>query len=268
MLAPGTLQGRTAVVTGGGTGMGLAIAKEYARLGANVVIASRKIEVLEAAEKEIRESAMKGAEVAHFVLDVRQPEGVEEVAAKVTERFGPATILVNNAAGNFVVPAAQLSPNGWRTVIDIVLNGTFYCTKAFGQRMMDTDKPGSIINLIATYAWTGGPGTVHSASAKAGVLAMTPTLAVEWAQAQIRVNAIAPGPIERTGGADKLFGIPAVAEAVRKDVPLGRLGTPEEIAWAASYLASDFSSYVNGACLTVDGGAWLNKGFIKYFDQL
>ena len=266
MLAPGTLQGHTAVVTGGGTGMGLAIAKEFARLGANVVIASRKLDVLEQAAAEIRAGATHGAQVAHHVLDVRQPEAVEAVAAQVAERFGPADILVNNAAGNFVVPAAQLSPNGWRTVIDIVLNGTFYCTKAFGQRMMDADKRGSIINLVATYAWTGGPGTVHSAAAKAGVLSMTQTLAVEWAAAGIRVNAIAPGPIERTGGADKLFGMPEVAEAVRKDVPAGRLGTPEEIAWAASYLASDYASYVNGACLTVDGGAWLNKGFLKYLE--
>lgn len=266
MLAAGTLQGRTAVVTGGGTGMGLAIATEFARLGANVVIASRKLEVLEQAASQIR-GQVEGASVHHHVLDVRDPEAVEALADQVKERFGPATILVNNAAGNFVVPASQLSPNGWRTVIDIVLNGTFYCTKAFGERMMAADAKGSIINMIATYAWTGGPGTVHSASAKAGVLAMTQTLAVEWAQFGIRVNAIAPGPIERTGGADRLFGVPEIADAVRRDVPMGRLGTPEEIAWAASYLASDFSSYVNGACLTVDGGAWLNKGFIKYLES-
>lgn len=266
MLAAGTFEGRTAVVTGGATGMGLAIAKEFARLGANVVIASRKVEALEAAANEIRNTAAKGAEVAFYPVDVRNHEAVEELAGKVAERFGPARILVNNAAGNFVVPAAQLSVNGWKAVIEIVLNGTFFCTQSFGKRMMDAGG-GNVINMIATYAWTGGPGTVHSAAAKAGVLAMTQTLAVEWAPFGIRVNAIAPGPIERTGGADKLFGVPEVAEAVRKDIPVARLGTPEEIAWAASYLASDYASFVNGACLTVDGGAWLNKGFMAYFQQ-
>lgn len=268
MLPPGSFAGRTAVITGGGTGMGLAIAKEFARLGANVAIASRKLEVLEPAAEEIRREAAPGGRVAIYQLDVRDPEAVESVAARVSEDLGTPGILVNNAAGNFVVPAAQLSVNGWRAVIDIVLNGTFFCTKAFGQRMMDSGKGGNIVNMIATYAWTGGPGTVHSAAAKAGVLSLTQTLAVEWAAAGIRINAIAPGPIERTGGADKLFGIPAVAEAVRKDVPMGRLGTPEEIAWAAAWLASDYAAYVNGACLTVDGGAWLNKGFIKFFEAI
>lgn len=267
MLAPGTLQGRTAVITGGGTGMGLAMATEFARLGAQVVIASRKREVLEEAAARIR-GAVEDARVAHHVLDVRDPEAVERLANRVRDDHGPATILVNNAAGNFVVPAAQLSPNGWRAVIDIVLNGTFYCSKAFGQRMMDAGKGGTILNMIATYAWTGGPGTVHSAAAKAGVLAMTRTLAVEWAPFGIRVNAMAPGPIERTGGAERLFGVPDVAEAVRRDVPLGRLGTPEEIATAASWLVSDYASFVNGACLTIDGGAWLDKGFLKYVSAL
>lgn len=268
MLAPGTLQGRIAVITGGGTGMGLAIATEYARLGAHVVIASRKEEVLREATESIRQAAAPGVRVSHHVLDVRDPEAVEAFADRVRDDHGgPADILVNNAAGNFVVPAVQLSPNGWRTVIDIVLNGTFYCTRAFGSRMMEADRQGVILNMIATYAWTGGPGTVHSAAAKAGVLAMTRTLAVEWGGFGIRVNAIAPGPIERTGGAERLFGTPEIAEAVRRDVPVGRLGTPEEIAAAASWLASDQAAFVNGACLTVDGGAWLNKGFLSYLSH-
>ncbi|AKU92174.1 Glucose 1-dehydrogenase [Vulgatibacter incomptus] len=254
------------MITGGGTGMGLAIAKEFARLGANVVIASRKAEVLEKAAEEIRQGAAAGAEVAWFPLDVRQPDAVEEVAAKVTERFGFAEILVNNAAGNFVVPASQLSVNGWKSVIDIVLNGTFYCTEAFGRRMIEAKK-GSIVNMVATYAWTGGPGTVHSAAAKAGVLSLTQTLAVEWGLHGIRVNAIAPGPIEQTGGAEKLFSVPSVAEAVRKGVPLGRFGRPEEIAWAAAYLVSDYAAYVNGACIVADGGAWLNEGFVRLFES-
>lgn len=265
MLAEGTLQGRTAVITGGGTGMGLAIAKELARLGANVVIASRKEEVLQKASEEIRAGAKGGAEVAYFVLDVREPEAVEEMALQVDERFGHAKILVNNAAGNFVVPASQLSINGWKAVIDIVLNGTFYCTEVFGRRLLQANEPGSIINMVATYAWTGGPGTVHSAAAKAGVLSLTQTLAVEWGSHGIRVNAIAPGPIEDTGGAERLFSIPEVAESVREGVPLQRFGTPQEIAWMASYLASDYASYVNGACFVADGGAWLNKGFLPMF---
>ncbi|HLV60369.1 MAG TPA: 2,4-dienoyl-CoA reductase [Fredinandcohnia sp.] len=259
------LTGRTAVVTGGATGIGFAIAKALGRRGANVVIASRKKENLERAEEELRRAGVRG-EVTHHVLDVRDPEAVNEVAERVAERFGPAQILVNNAAGNFVVPAAKLSPNGWRTVVDIVLNGTFYCSHAFGTRMMEAGRAGTVINVVATYAWTGGPGTAHSAAAKAGVLSLTQSLAVEWGVRGIRTNAIAPGPIENTGGAEKLFSAPAVAEAVRQNVPLGRFGTPDEIGEIAAWLASDRAAYVNGACIVADGGAWLNKGFLPFLD--
>lgn len=260
MLAEGTLAGKTALVTGGGTGIGLAIAKEYARLGANVAIASRKAEVLAAAAGEL-ESIARGGKIAWFPLDVRQPAAIEGTAAEIAARLGPVDILVNNAAGNFVVPASELSPRGWQAVIDIVLDGTWFCTHAFGKRMIERGAGGSIVNVVATYAWTGGPGTIHSASAKAGVLSMTETLAVEWATHGVRVNAIAPGPIESTGGAAKLWAVPEIAEGVRRSVPLGRFGRPEEVAWLAAYLASDYAAYVNGACLVIDGGAWLNKGF-------
>lgn len=260
------LRGKTAVITGGGSGIGLAIAKAFAHSGANVVIASRKQEVLEAATEAIAAEARDGAQVAYHVLDVRDPDAVERVAGEVAERFGPAQVLVNNAAGNFIVPALQLSPNGWRAVVDIVLNGTFYCSQSFAKRMIEAKQPGSILNIVATYAWTGSPGTVHSAAAKAGVLSLTQTLAVEWGGSGIRVNAIAPGPIEETGGAERLFSEPAFAEEVRKSVPLGRFGRPEEIADAATWLASDRAAYVNGACLVADGGSWLNKGFLRFVE--
>lgn len=264
-MGAGDLTGKTAVVTGGATGIGLGIARALGRRGANVVIASRKKENLERAEEELRGSGVRG-EVAHHVLDVRDPEAVEEVARSVADRFGPAQILVNNAAGNFVVPAASLSPNGWKTVVDIVLNGTFYCSHAFGTRMMEAGLAGTVINIVATYAWTGGPGTAHSAAAKAGVLSLTQSLAVEWGVRGIRTNAIAPGPIENTGGAERLFAAPEVAEAVRRNVPLGRFGNPEEIGEIAAWLASEQASYVNGACIVADGGAWLNKGFLPYLE--
>jgi NAD(P)-dependent dehydrogenase (short-subunit alcohol dehydrogenase family) len=259
------LEGTTAVITGGATGIGLAIAKALAAQGANVVIASRKKENLEKAEELLKGSGAKG-EVAHYVLDVREPEAVDRVAQEVADRFGPARILVNNAAGNFVVPAAKLSPNGWRTVVDIVLNGTFYCSHAFGTRMMEAKVQGHILNVVATYAWTGGPGTAHSAAAKAGVLSLTQSLAVEWGVRGIRVNAIAPGPIEDTGGAERLFAAPGVAEAVRRNVPLGRFGRPEEIGALAAWLCSEQAAYVNGACIVADGGAWLNKGFLPFLE--
>lgn len=257
------LEGKTAVVTGGATGIGLGIARALGTRGANVIIASRKEENLQKAVAFLRSSGV-GGEVGYEVLDVREPEAVEAVAERVADRFGPAQILVNNAAGNFVVPAAKLSPNGWRTVVDIVLNGTFYCSHAFGTRMMEAKREGCVINIVATYAWTGGPGTAHSAAAKAGVLSLTQSLAVEWGVRGIRSNAVAPGPIEDTGGAERLFAAPEVAEAVRRNVPLGRFGRPEEIGEIAAWLASEEAAYINGACIVADGGAWLNKGFLPF----
>jgi NAD(P)-dependent dehydrogenase (short-subunit alcohol dehydrogenase family) len=250
MLPEKTFEGRVAIVTGGATGIGFAIARELGRLGARVVIASRKEENLKTAVAELGNGA------AYHVLDVRDAEAVEAMAEKVAGEHGKIDILVNNAAGNFIVPAEQLSTNGWNSVINIVLNGTFYCSSAVGKRMIAA-KSGTILNIIANYAWTGAPGVVHSASAKAGVLAMTQTLAVEWARHKIRVNAMAPGPVHTEGASKRLFPDPAIEEGIRKTIPLRRFANLEEIANAATYLLSDYASYVTGEAFVIDGGQWL-----------
>ena len=240
-----------AIVTGGATGIGFAVAKELARLGGRVVIASRKEENLKPAAEEL------GANASYHVLDVRDAAAVEAMAEKVASDFGRIDILVNNAAGNFIVKSDELTVNGWNSVINIVLNGTFYCTSAVGRRMIAAKSGGAILNVIANYAWTGAPGVVHSASAKAGVLAMTRTLAVEWARHKIRVNAMAPGPVDTPGAAARLFPDPAIVEGIRRTIPLRRWATLEEVANAAVYLLSDYASYITGEALVIDGGQWL-----------
>jgi len=257
MLAAKSLDGRVAIITGGGTGIGLAIAAEYARLGARLVLASRNPEHLEPAAREL---ASSGAHVLTVLTDVRVPEQVEHLMEETARRFDSIDILVNNAAGNFICPAEKLSVNGWNSVVNIVLNGTFYCSRAAGLRMIKSGRGGSILNIVATYAWTGGPGTIHSASAKAGVVCMTRTLAVEWAQYQIRVNAIAPGPVETEGAGSRLWASPDVRDALIRSVPRGRMGRADEIAQAAAYLVSDYADLVTGEVLVMDGGQWLGKG--------
>lgn len=251
MLPEHTFSNRIGIITGGATGIGFGIAKELVRLGARVVIASRKEENLKVAIEELGESA------SYHVLDVRDAAAVEEMAAKVESDFGRIDFLVNNAAGNFIVQADQLSVNGWNSVIGIVLNGTFYCTSSAGKRMI-ANGGGSILNIIANYAWTGAPGVVHSASAKAGVLAMTRTLAVEWARHNIRVNAIAPGPVHTEGASKRLFPDPEIEEGIRRTIPLRRFAKLEEVANAAAYLLSDYASYVTGENFVIDGGQWLS----------
>jgi NAD(P)-dependent dehydrogenase (short-subunit alcohol dehydrogenase family) len=188
------------------------------------------------------------------------------MAAKVESDHGRIDFLVNNAAGNFIAQAETLSVNGWNSVIGIVLNGTFYCTSAVGRRMIEKKTGGVMLNVIANYAWTGCPGVIHSASAKAGVLAMTRTLAVEWARYKIRVNAIAPGPVYTPGASERLFPEPGMMDAISKTIPARRFGTLEEIANAASYLLSDYSSYVTGENFVIDGGQWLAGA--DYFTRL
>jgi len=254
------VKGKVAIITGGSSGMGKAMAERFAKDGAKVVITGRNLERLESAKKEIEQFS---SEVLTVQMDVRNPEDVERMAAETLARFGRIDYLVNNAAGNFVVAAEDLSYNGWNAVINIVLNGTFYCSSVVGRYWIKEGIKGSIINMVATYAWDAGPGVIHSASAKAGVLAMTRTLAVEWGRKYgIRVNAIAPGPIERTGGAEKLIQSEEFAKHVVNSVPLGRLGTPEEIAGIAAFLFSDAAAYINGVCITMDGGQSLHQTFI------
>lgn len=251
------LKGKTMIITGGSSGMGLAMAKHFIEQGANVVITGRDMEKLNQAVTEIPSGEGR---VEVFQMDVREPEHAKAMVQFTHDQFGSVDGLVNNAAGNFIVHAEKLSPNGWRSVIDIVLNGTFFCSHAVGNYWIENEKKGSILNMLATYAWNAGAGVCHSAAAKAGVMSLTRTLAVEWGtQFGIRVNGIAPGPIERTGGADKLFESDEAMKRTLDSVPLGRLGKPEEIAELAAFIMSDKASYMNGEIVTLDGGQWLNK---------
>lgn len=249
-----TLKDKVAIITGGGTGIGKGIAMEFAKVGAHIVVASRKRENLENATVEIRGL---GARALAIPCDVRQPDQVDAMVQRTVEEFGKIDILVNNAAGIFRVPSEQLSINGWRAVVGIVLDGSFFCSRAVGKEMIRARKGGCIINILGTNAWLGYPGRVHSACAKAGVLAMTRTLGVEWGSYGIRVNAIVPGAIPTEGAIAALWSEPGALDRVLHSIPLRKFGTPEDIAWAAIYLASEAGRYVNGEALVVDAGRWL-----------
>lgn len=235
--------------------MGKAMAAKFAAEGAKVVITGRKEERLTQAKADIKEET--NGSVLTVQMDVRNRDDVQRMVDETKENFGHIDILVNNAAGNFFSPAEELSPNGWKAVIDICLNGTWNCTQLVGKEMIAQETGGAMLNMVATYAWTGSPAVVHSASAKGGILAMTKSLAIEWGKYGIRVNAMAPGPIQNTGGADVLFGSEEAVQQLKEKNPLGTIGQLDDIADAANYLVSDQSRYVNGDCLTVDGGQWL-----------
>ncbi|APC48788.1 2,4-dienoyl-CoA reductase [Virgibacillus halodenitrificans] len=253
------MENKTVVITGSSSGMGKAMAERFGLEGANVVLTGRNEEKLITTKKELELKASKGSFI-HIPIDVRCPEDIKKMVEVTVENFGTIDHLVNNAAGNFICPAEELSVNGWNSVIDIVLNGTFYCSKEVGKYWIDQKKQGSILNMVATYAWNAGAGVIHSSAAKAGVLNMTRTLAVEWGTKYgIRVNAIAPGAIERTGGAEKLFESKKAVERTLQSIPLGRTGTPEEIAELAAFMLSEKAAYINGEVVTMDGGQWLNK---------
>ncbi len=252
------LKDQVAVVTGGGTGLGLAIASRLAELGARLVIASRSPEHLADGARAVEGC---GGEVLTVQMDVRDPAQVDDMVNRAVERFGRIDILINNAAGNFICRAEDLSPNGWNAVVGIVLNGSFYCSRAVGRHLIQRKSGGSIVSILANYVWTGSPGTIHSAAAKAGVMSMTQTLAVEWARHGIRVNAVAPGPVgEATGAAKQLWPEPGMAEKIAAMVPLQRWGTPREVADAVAYLVSPYAGFITGETLTIDGGMWLARG--------
>ncbi|MBI5362854.1 MAG: SDR family oxidoreductase [Planctomycetes bacterium] len=250
-----TFEGQVAVVTGGGTGRGLEVSRGLAALGATVVIASRSAEHHQPLLEEAR---ARGWTCAARVLDVREPKLVRECAESVVTAHGKVDILVNNAAGNFVCPAERLSSNAWRAVLGIVLDGTFYCSQSFGKAMIARGA-GQMLNVVATYAWTGMPGVVHSASAKAGVLAMTRSLAAEWARFGVRCNAIAPGPFHSQGAQQNLWPDADAERKLREKIPLGRFATAEEVAAQCLHLLSPASAYLTGECLVVDGGATLGS---------
>jgi NAD(P)-dependent dehydrogenase (short-subunit alcohol dehydrogenase family) len=261
MFGPEMLKDRVAVVTGGGTGIGLAVAKRLGALGARIVIGSRNSANLEAGSAELRHAGLDPLTVQ---IDVRNPEQVDELVERTVKHFGHIDILVNNAAGNFICPAEDLSINGWNAVVGIVLNGTFYCSRAVGRQMIHQGRGGTIVSILANYVWTGSAGTVHSAAAKAGVMSMTQTLAVEWARHQIRVNAVAPGPVESPGAAKQLWNSPDAVARITDAVPLKRWGRPEEVADAVAFLVSGHAGYITGEVLTIDGGAWLGRSPFQF----
>ena len=255
-LPAGTYDGSVVLVTGGGTGLGKAIAVEFARLGASVAIASRKTEHLAAGVAAIEEVAGRGLAVG---CDIRDPDQIAAAFDTIEADLGPVDVLVNNAAANFPVPAEDMSPNAWRTVVDITLNGTFFCAREFGRRHLAAQTPGSIINVGASYAWTGGPGFAHSAAAKAGVKNMVESLAVEWGPFGIQVNGLVPG----------LFPHEDMTADIRSNLdrtnekdpcqPALRVGRLRELGWAATFLASPFARFISGHTLVVDGANWQRR---------
>jgi NAD(P)-dependent dehydrogenase (short-subunit alcohol dehydrogenase family) len=259
MLKPGAMKDKTIIITGGGTGLGRSMGKYLLELGANLVITSRKKDVLDKAAEAL--SKETGGKVLAVPCDVRKYDEIENVIKSAEAEFGQIHGVLNNAAGNFISPTERLSHRAFDIVVDIVLKGTYYTTLAAGKNWIAKQQPGIFLNIVTTYAWTGSGYVVPSACSKAGVLALTRSLAVEWAKYNIRSNAIAPGPFPTEGAWSRLL----PGDLVKKfdpaqRIPLKRVGEHQELANLAAYLLSDFSAYVNGEVITIDGGEWLRNG--------
>ena len=256
-FTPDTLKDQRILVTGGGTGLGRAMAEGFASAGAVVAVLGRREAPLQETVGAIR-AAGGTADYAHGV-DIRDAAALDEAVGDLEQRLGPLTGLVNNAAGNFLACAEDISPNGFDAVVRIVLHGSFHATQACGRRWIERGDGGTVLSIVTTYAWTGSAFVVPSACAKAGVLAMTRSLAVEWATYGIRLNAIAPGPFPTEGAFSKLMP-PGMDEEARQAVPLKRFGEPSELSDLATYLMSSMSAYMTGEVVTIDGGEWLQNG--------
>ncbi|HET6818609.1 MAG TPA: SDR family oxidoreductase [Mycobacteriales bacterium] len=258
MLPAGTYAGRAVLVTGGGTGLGKAVAVEFGRLGAAVAVASRNAEHRDAGVSAVE---AVGAQAVGIELDVREPDSIAAAFDTAEAELGtPVSVLVNNAAANFPVAAAELSPNGWRAVERIVLDGTLFCSQELHRRAVGTGTAATVVNIVTTAAMTGGPGMAHSAAAKAGVISLTKSLAVEWAVDGIRVNAVAPGLFPHDDMPEALRAARDERVDARRQ-PAGRVGEPHELGWAVTWLASPYASFVTGHVLVVDGGNWLRRDF-------
>src|ERR1700730_1170562 len=252
-LKPGTFDDVAVLVTGGGTGLGKAIATEFARLGASIVVASRKEEHLDAGRDAL--GALRGP-VRAVRCDIRDPDDVARAFDVAEETFGLPAVLVNDAAANFPVPAEDMSPNAWRTVVDITLNGTFFCAREFARRHIAAGTPGSIVNIGASYAWTGGPGFAHSAAAKAGVKNLTESLAVEWGPYGIQVNGLVPGLFPHEDMTSDIRGNLDRTSDKDRCQPALRVGRRRDLGWAATFLASPYGRFISGHTLVVDGANW------------
>lgn len=265
MFEAGLLAGKVVLVTGGGTGLGRAMGERFLALGARLAIAGRRAEVLAQTAQEL--SAL--GEVFSCPTDVRQPEQVVRLLDAVAERFGALDVLVNNAAGNFISPTERLSHRAFDAVIGIVLHGTVYCTLEQGKRWIAAGRPGVVLNIATTYAQSGSGYVVPSAVAKAGVVALTRSLAAEWGKYRIRLNAIAPGPFPTEGAWSRLMPTPEIERKLTGRIPLGRVGEPRELADLASYLISDYAAFITGDVITIDGGesVW-NAGEFNILDEL